>query len=221
MGTTTLDAVPDKPRLRGVLHQWAIGCAVGAGVVLVALSPTPRAAFGSAVFAVSLVTLFTVSATYHRINWAPGPRLWMRRADHASIFVLIAGTYTPVALLGLPAEVGERLLVLIWSAAALGVAVSLFWPKRPKAVTAALALTAGWLMVPYFGDVRRAVGLPVFCLILGGGVAYSLGALAYAAKRPNLKPGVFGYHEFFHAMTLVGASLHYAVVVCVLRATPG
>lgn len=220
MGTTSLDAVPDKPRLRGVLHQWAIGCAVGAGVVLVGMSPTARAAFGSAVFAVSLVTLFTVSATYHRINWAPGPRLWMRRADHASIFVLIAGTYTPVALLGLPADVGERLLVLIWSAAVLGVAVALFWPRRPKVITAALALTVGWLMVPYFGDVRRAVGLGVFCLIVGGGAAYSLGALAYAAKRPNLRPGVFGYHELFHAMTLVGASLHFAAVVSIIRAGP-
>jgi hemolysin III len=213
-------ATPEKPKLRGVLHQWAIGCALGAGVVLVAMAPTLRAGLGAGVFALSLVTLLAVSATYHRVNWAPAAREWMRRLDHASIFLLIAGTYTPVALLGLPPAEGSRLLATIWVAALGGVVLSLFWPSAPKVVTAAVALAVGWVLVPYFEDVRLALGTASFSLLLAGGVAYSLGALAYAGKRPNLKPGVFGYHEAFHAMTLVGASLHFAAILALVRDTP-
>ncbi len=206
-----------KPTLRGVLHQWAIGCAAGAGVVLVAMAPTARSGFGAAIFALSLVTLLSVSATYHRVNWSPRGRVWMRRMDHASIFILIAGTYTPVALLALPQASGTSLLLAIWVAALGGVLVSLFWPTAPKVITAIVALAVGWVMVPYFNDVRLAVGPLSFGLILGGGLAYTLGALAYATKRPNLRPGVFGYHEAFHAMTLVGAAMHFAVIIGIVR----
>lgn len=208
-----------KPRLRGVLHQWAIGVAAGAGLVLVAMAPTLRSGFGSAVFAVSLVTLLSVSATYHRVNWSPPARVWMRRADHASIFLLIAGTYTPVALLALPEATGNQLLMAIWVAATFGIVISLFWPSAPKVITAIVALAVGWVMVPYFNEVRAAVSVPSFALILIGGLAYTAGALAYATKRPNFKPGVFGYHEFFHAMTLVGAACHFACIVGIVRAS--
>lgn len=207
-----------KPRLRGVLHQWAVGGAAGAGVVLVAMSPTLRAGVGAAVFALCLVTLLSVSATYHRVNWSAPARVWMRRADHASIFLLIAGTYTPVALLGLPPSIGNQLLLIVWAAALGGVGVSLFWPGAPKVVTAAIALIVGWVMVPYFNDVLQAVGRVGFALIVAGGVAYSAGAVAYATKRPNLHPGVFGYHELFHAMTLLGAALHFACIIGIIRA---
>lgn len=218
MASAHTEPVESKPKLRGVLHQWAIGCAAGAGLVLVAMAPTIRASFGAAVFALSLVTLLSVSATYHRVNWSPAARVWMRRADHASIFLLIAGTYTPVALLGLPPSSGDGLLLAIWVAASGGIAASLFWPNKPKVVTAIIALGVGWVMVPYFGEVRASVGPVGFALILAGGVAYSIGALAYAGKRPNLSPGVFGYHEAFHAMTLVGAACHFALVIGLVRA---
>lgn len=211
------DQLLAKPTLRGVFHQWAIGCAAGAGVVLVAMAPTARASIAAGIFALSLVTLLTVSATYHRVTWSPAARVWMRRLDHASIFILIAGTYTPVALLALPEASGTSLLVAIWVAAAIGVLVSLFWPGAPKVITAIVAISVGYVMVPYFNDVRQAVGTLMFTLIIGGGVAYTLGALSYATKRPNLVPGVFGYHELFHAMTLVGAALHFAVIIGLVR----
>jgi hemolysin III len=218
MGTTA--AVPglQKPKLRGVLHQWAAVFAVGAGVVLVAMAPTPRTRTACALYALSLVALFTISATYHRVNWAPRGRAWMRRADHAAIFLLIAGTYTPVLMLGLPPAVGDPLMLFLYTGALLGILQSLFWVAAPKWVTAALAVAVGWTMVPYFGDVYRAVG-PFACgLIVAGGVAYTAGALAYAFKRPNPAPGVFGYHEVFHALTLVGAGLHFALVLGLVRA---
>lgn len=208
-----------KPTLRGVLHQWAAPLSLGAGMVLVALAPTVRAALGCAVFALSLVTLFTVSATYHRVTWQPNARAWMRRADHASIFILIAGTYTPIALLALPPGVGTRLFWIVWAGALAGILQSLFWVHAPKALTALLAVAVGWSIVPYIGEVRHLVAPLILALIALGGVAYTIGAAAYAAKRPNFKPGVFGYHELFHALTLVGALLHFSAVILLVRGT--
>ncbi len=207
-----------KPLLRGVLHTFAAAIAAGAGATLVSFTPGVRESVAVAVFAVSLVSLFTVSATYHRINWSVGGRAWMRRADHASIFVLIAGTYTPIAMLGLPRETGTQLMFAIWGGAVLGVLQSLFWVHAPKFVAAVLALAVGWTLVPYVGDVRRAYGDGVLALILGGGVAYSLGAVAYATRRPALWPKVFGYHEVFHALTLVGATMHFIAVRAIVVA---
>ena len=202
-----------KPRLRGVLHQIGAAVAVGAGLVLVRLSPSGRTSVAVAIFVASLVTLFAVSATYHRIQWSAGTRKWLRRADHASIFVLIAGTYTPIAMLGLPPAVGNRLLIAIWSGALLGVLQSLFWIQAPKALTAVLAIAVGWTVVPFIGAVRGAYGDTVMALLAAGGIAYSLGAVAYATKRPRLWPSVFGYHELFHLLTLVGAALHLEAVL--------
>ncbi len=207
----------EKPKLRGVLHQWAAVWALGAGVALAAMAPTGRIAFAVGLYALSLVALFTVSATYHRVQWSVEARARMRRADHASIFLLIAGTYTPVAMIALPAEVGNRLLLAIWIGAAVGVLQSLFWVHAPKVLTAVLAVAVGWTMVPYFGEVRRALDLGTLLLLGIGGLAYTVGAVAYAAKRPNPKPGVFGYHEVFHLLTLVGAATHFAAVVLIVR----
>ncbi|MFY0568223.1 PAQR family membrane homeostasis protein TrhA [Archangium lansingense] len=209
-----------KPRMRGVLHQFAAAVALGAGLVLISMAPSERSATAAALFAVSLVTLFTVSATYHRVNWSVPARAWMRRMDHASIFVLIAGTYTPVALIGLPGAAGNNLLLAVWSGALLGVLKSLFWVNAPKAVTAALAVGVGWTLVPYFNEVRRSLGMTELALILMGGVAYTVGAVAYASKRPKLQPEVFGYHEVFHALTIVGAVLHFVAVLLLVRSAP-
>jgi hemolysin III len=209
-----------KPLWRGVLHQFAAGVALGAGLVLVSMAPSARSALAAALFAASLVTLFTVSATYHRVNWSVPARAWMRRMDHASIFVLIAGTYTPVALIGLPRAAGNSLLLAVWVGALLGVLQSLFWVHAPKVVTAALALGVGWTLVPYLREALNALGAMQLTIILLGGVAYTLGAVAYALKRPNPRPGVFGYHEVFHALTLVGAGLHFTVVLLLVRSAP-
>jgi hemolysin III len=216
-----MSALPEaagKPRLRGVLHQWAASCALGAGVVLISMAPTRRTAAAAALYALSLVVLFAISATYHRVSWSARARAWMRRLDHASIFLLIAGTYTPVAMVGLAEDSGNSLLLAIWGGALVGVLQSLFWVKAPKALTAALAVAVGWTMVPYLAEARRALGVGEMSLLVGGGVVYTLGALAYALKRPDPRPGVFGYHEVFHALTIVGAALHFAAVLSIVRA---
>jgi hemolysin III len=215
------DSSSAKPTLRGVLHHSAAFFAAGAGFVLVAMSPNLRTAVATGVFSLSLVTLFTVSAIYHRVQWkAKRARAYMRRADHASIFVLIAGTYTPVALLGLGGEDGRRLFIMIWIGAIAGVALSLFWVKAPKVLTAVVAVAMGWMIVPYFSQVRRLLG-PELWLILAGGIAYTIGAVIYAIRRPNPWPRTFGYHEVFHALTIVGALLHFAAIVQIVRALPG
>jgi hemolysin III len=214
---STLPEAAGKPKLRGVLHQWAASCALGAGAVLIAMAPTRRTAAAAALYALSLVVLFAISATYHRVNWSVRARAWMRRLDHASIFLLIAGTYTPVAMVGLAEDTGNSLLLAIWGGALVGVLQSLFWVNAPKVLTAALAVAVGWTLVPYFAEARRALGVAEVSLIVTGGVVYTLGALAYAAKRPVLRPGVFGYHEVFHALTIVGAVLHFAAVLKIVR----
>jgi hemolysin III len=210
-------AAPVKPLLRGSLHAAAAWFALGSGTVLVAMASDMRAAIAGAVYALSLFALFTISAIYHRVQWKSViARARMRRADHASIFVLIAGTYTPISLLGLGADDGRRLLILIWTGAIAGVVLSLSWITAPKALIAALAVAVGWTITPYIDEVRHMLGGDLW-LIFAGGIAYTLGAIVYAMKRPDPWPHVFGYHEVFHALTLVGAALHLAVIVRIVR----
>jgi hemolysin III len=209
------EALPDKPRLRGVIHQWSFFVALAGGLVLVATAPTTRATWGALIYALSLATLLGVSATYHRVSWQPGPRLWMRRLDHSAIFVLIAGTYTPLCL-ALP-DGGALALAMIWGLAALGTLKSVLWPLAPKALVAALCVAMGWggvLLVPTIQARSGAWGLAA---VLAGGVLYSVGAVIYAAKRPNPVPGVFGYHEVFHALVVAAAALHFGVMTQVVQ----
>lgn len=217
MSAVAAVAPPVKPTLRGVIHHWSAVAAFGAGAVLVGLAPTARASLAALVYALSVCTLLTVSAVYHRPTWAPGPRAFMRRLDHASIFILIAGTYTPLCRLGLTDAVGSRLLLWVWVAALAGVLQSIFWVHAPKPVTAALYLFVGWTVVPYFGAVRAALSTAHLALLLAGGIVYSLGAVTYALRRPNPVPGVFGYHEVFHAMTVVACACHYTLVADLVR----
>jgi hemolysin III len=202
--------------MRGVLHQEAAWLALGAGSVLIAMARTVEAAVAAGIYAASLVVQFAVSSIYHRVQWGAQARALMRRADHSSIFILIAGTYTPIALLGLAGDDGRRLLITIWLGAALGVALSLFWVNAPKPLVAIIAIALGWTIVPYFGEVHSLLGWSVW-LVLAGGIAYTVGALVYAARRPDPFPRVFGYHEIFHVLTIVGAVLHFAVIVRIVR----
>lgn len=198
--------------LRGFLHQCAAFVALGAGAVLLRACPNERTRWATAVFALSLVWLFGVSATYHRVDWSEAARARMRRLDHASIFVLIAGTYTPIALLGLP-NGGGSLLWYAWGGALLGVLSSVFWIRAPKWVLAGLCVAVGWTLTPYLGDLYRNLDRSAFALVMLGGLPYTLGAVAYATKRPNPLPTIFGYHEVFHALTLVGATCHFAAIM--------
>jgi hemolysin III len=207
-----------KPSLRGVLHQWAAVYALGAGTALVVLAPSAQARVAAAIYSASLVLLLTISAVYHRFQWTLRVRTWLRRADHASIFLLIGGSYTPIAMIALGGEAGQHLLIVIWCGVVLGVLVSMLWPGAPKWVSAALAIAVGWTIVPYLGAIGRALDTSQIWLIALGGIAYTVGALVYALKRPNPWPRDFGYHEVFHVLTLVGAGLHLAAVLLIVRA---
>jgi hemolysin III len=202
----------ERPTLRGVLHQAGALAALCAGVFLVIGSSSARAAWACAAFTASHVVQLTVSALYHRVMWSTEARARMRRADHAMIFVLIAGSATPFALLSMPADLGAKLLWLFWVGAAVGVIITLGWPKKPKWMMPVLCITLGWAGAPWWLDERATLDTLTVSLIASAGVVYSLGALCYAFKRPNLVPGVFGYHELFHALTIVAAVMNFIAV---------
>jgi len=209
-------AVPEKPLLRGVSHEVASAFALAGGVALVRGADGARASAAAAVYAAALTALFGVSALYHRPRWGDRARLLLRRLDHAAIFVLIAGTYTPICLL--LGEPGRVLLASVWAGAVVGVALSIAWPMAPKALVAALCVALGWAVVPVLPALRAAIGAGGLALLLVGGLAYTAGAVVYAARRPDPFPRVFGYHEIFHALVIVAALLHYAAVAAVVGA---
>lgn len=205
--------VPTKPLWRGVIHQVFFFVALAAGVALVAAAPG-RARWAAAVYAASLVALLGVSALYHRRNWRPRPRVWMRRLDHSAIFVLIAGTYTPLC-----AATADRValaLWLVWGCAALGALKSMLWPYAPKWLVASLCVAMGWGGVVLTPALAARTGASGVSLMAAGGLLYSVGALVYALRRPNPFPGVFGYHEVFHALVVAAAACHFVLVALLL-----
>jgi hemolysin III len=206
------DAAPirTKPRLRGVVHLVAAIAAVPAMVVLFVHAHT-GAGGGAAVYGASLISLLTISAVYHTPFWAPEIRAVLRRVDHAMIYFLIAGSYTPLCL-ALGGTAANVLLPIVWIGAVLGVLKSIFWVKAPRFLTAAIYVVLGWSAAPYFSDFSTILGPAVMWLLATGGIIYTLGALIYARKRPNPVPRVFGYHEVFHLMVVVAAGCHYAAV---------
>jgi len=202
-----------KPRLRGVSHQFAFFAALGAGAVLIATATSVRALVATAVYAATLAALFGVSATYHRVNWGARARAVWRRLDHATIFVFIAGTYTPLCLLAIGGSTGARLLALVWCGAALGALQAVFWTRAPRVLAAALYVALGWLLVTWWPHVRGAVDDITRGLIIAGGLLYTTGAVVYATKRPDPAPRVFGYHEIFHALVIVASICHFVAVM--------
>lgn len=201
-----------KPRLRGVLHQYAFFVSLAGGTGLVFASPTQRAQVAAAVYASALAGLFAASALYHRITWSPKSRRWMRRLDHSMIFVLIAGTYTPFALLLLSDVHAAMVLGMVWLAALSGMLLKLAWIDAPKWVTAAVAVAIGWAVVAASPDLAGSAGPLAVALTIAGGVLYTTGALIYALKRPDPVPSVFGYHELFHALVIAAAAVHFLVI---------
>ena len=201
-----------KPRLRGVSHEWGAYLAGLAGIVLVALAPGTGAAWAAGIYSLSLVALLGISALYHRPTWQPDARAIMRRLDHSAIFILVAGTYTPICMLVLGDRGGSFLLGLVWAGAGLGVAQSIFWPKAPKPLVALLCVALGWVAVWEWTRLTTLLTLQVLLFIATGGILYTLGAIAYSARRPDPWPDVFGYHEIFHALVLAAAVLHFIAV---------
>lgn len=201
-----------KPRLRGWLHAATFPIALVAGIVLVCLVPGASTKLAAGVYALSAALLFGVSAVYHRGTWSPRVNEVLKRFDHANIFIIIAGSNTPFALLLLPPEEARALLAVVWGGALVGVAVRLLWAGAPRWAFVPLYLLLGWAAVLWLPDYARTGGPAVLTLIIVGGLLYSLGAVVYGTKRPNPSPRYFGFHEVFHAFTLAAfATQHVGV----------
>jgi hemolysin III len=208
-------AVPEarvKPRLRGVFHQYAFFVSLASGTLLVLLATTTRATVAAAIYAASVSALFGVSALYHRVTWAPQARRRMRRLDHSMIFLLIAGTYTPVALLVLQHTLATVVLAVVWAGAAAGVVLELAWSRAPRWLGGTVYLALGWVAVVATPQLFARLGVTGGLLIVAGGLAYSAGAAVYARRRPDPAPAVFGYHEVFHLLVIAGVAAHYLAI---------
>jgi hemolysin III len=205
------------PRLRGVLHQWAFFAALAAGVTLVALADGLRERFAAWVYATALAAMFGASALYHRVDWrSPVRQAWARRCDHAAIFLFIAGTYTPFALLAFEGALPAVMLVTIWVAAALGLAVNLAWIDGPRWITAVAYLSVGWVGVIAAPQLFTEVDLAAAVLVVVGGGLYSVGAAVYAFRWPDPFPTMFGFHELFHLLVVAAAVTQFVAVSLVV-----
>jgi hemolysin III len=205
-------AAPVKPRLRGVSHQYAFFVSLGCGVGLILAASGGRARIAATIYAVAVSGLLGTSALYHRLNWRPAARRWMRRLDHTMIFVLIAGTYTPVALLALRGSLASAILIAVWAGALAGVVFKLVWIDAPKWLLAAVYVVLGLVSGAIVGELPAAIGWLGAAGLALGGLLYIVGAVIYASGRPNPWPRIFGYHEVFHALVIAAAALHYAVI---------
>jgi hemolysin III len=201
-----------KPRLRGWLHAGMAPLALAAGVVLISLAATPAGVVGGAVFLTASVLLFGTSGVYHRGTWGTRGQAILRRMDHSNIYVFIAATYTPLALILLDGPSRVVLLIVSWSAAVAGLCFRLLWLSAPRWLYTVLYIVMGWTALGWLGAFYQAGGLAIVILILAGGICYTLGAIVYARKRPNLSPTWFGYHEIFHVGTIAGFVCHYLAI---------
>jgi hemolysin III len=202
-----------KPKLRGVSHEWAFFISLGFGAALVILADSPKATLAAAIYAVSLSALLGTSALYHRVNWTrPHVRQWMRRLDHSMIFFLIAGTYTPFALLVLEGTLAQAILAVVWIGAVAGAIVEMIWIDHPKWASALIYLSLGWVAVATFPELWTSMGAAGTLLVAAGGLLYTAGAVVYAIQRPNPNPAIFGYHEVFHLLVIAAAIAHFSAV---------
>ena len=215
--TDAVAAAPsEKPFLRGVSHGLALFVALLGLAALVRAAETPQATAAASVYGASLATMFALSALYHLPTWSPARRRFVRRLHHAAIFLLIAGTYTPLCL-ALPPARGLPLLAFAWTGAVFGMVQAVMYPDAPKYLVVPIYLGLGWAIFPLLSAVRAAVGTNGLMLLAAGGIAYSVGALIYWARRPDPFPRVFGYHELFHLLVIAAAACHFAVVLPVVR----
>jgi hemolysin III len=202
-----------KPKLRGVSHEWAFFTSLGLGAALIFAADTTEATLAVTIYALSLSALFGTSALYHRVNWKrPRARAWMRRLDHTMIFFLIAGTYTPFALLVLDGPIADAILAVVWIGAIAGAIVEMLWTTHPKWVGALIYLSLGWVAIAAAPAMWNSMGVAGMLLIAAGGALYTAGAVIYAVQRPNPNPAVFGYHEIFHLLVIAAAGFHFAAV---------
>ncbi|MFG2135694.1 hemolysin III family protein [Streptomyces sp. NPDC048650] len=211
---------PLKPRLRGWLHAGMFPAALLSGVLLTALADSPRGRLACAIYTLSACLLFGISALYHRGNWSPRTDGILRRLDHANIFLIIAGTYTPLTMLLVPGTRGQVLLWAVWAAALAGIAFRVFWVGAPRWLYTPCYIAMGWAAVFFLPDFLRTGGVAVLVLVIVGGLLYSAGGVIYGIKRPNPSPRWFGFHEVFHSLTLAAFIVHYVGISLVAYSHP-
>ncbi|WP_307372734.1 hemolysin III family protein [Microbacterium sp. W4I4] len=214
MDAAAADAVEIKPTWRGWIHAGTFPVAVVAGIVLIVVAQGAPAKWAAAVFMTTSLLLFGNSAVYHRFDWGPKVKGVLKRIDHANILLLIAGTYTPLAVLALDPQKGMLLLVLVWSGALLGILFRVFWINAPRWLYVALYLVLGWAAVMYMADLLRA-NVAMMVLVCVGGILYTVGAVIYAMKKPNPWPGRFGFHEIFHVCTVLAFLCHWTACLLI------
>ncbi len=205
-------AVSERPLLRGVLHEVGLGAALVVGTLLIVGADGGRSSVAAAAFAGSVALMLAASTLYHRVRWQPRARLWMRRVDHAGIYVLIAGTYTAVGLVCLHGALESTVLGIVWAGALVATLVKFCWVEAPKWLSVVIALSLGWVGIAAMPQLEESAGAAAVALLLAGGVAYTVGAIVYARRRPDPIPKVFGYHELFHALTLVAIACQYVAI---------
>jgi hemolysin III len=212
--------LPLKPLLRGWLHAGMFPAVLVAGILLTALADSGRGRLACAVYTLTACLLFGVSALYHRGDWSPRVHAVLRRLDHANIFLIIAGTYTPFAILLLPGGTGAVLLWGVWAAAAVGIAFRVLWVGAPRWLYTPCYLAMGWAAVFFLPDFLRTGGVAVLVLLVAGGLLYSAGGLVYGLRRPDPSPRYFGFHEVFHSLTLAAFVVHYVGISLVAYRHP-
>ena len=212
-------AVPEKPRLRGRIHQAALFVAVPAGAVLVVMARGTVATTVAVLYAMSLSAVFGASAAYHRGRWSERARRWMKRLDHSMIFVLIAGSYTPVSVLVLQGPWEVVLLSVVWAGAAAGITLKMVRPDGLSILTSILYMALGWLALVALPQLFRGMEAAELALMVSGGLLYTAGAIVFASRRPDPRPATFGYHEVWHAFQVAAAACHYAMILLILRSS--
>lgn len=218
LGSAALDARPRpvKPRLRGHIHFWSFVASVSTGAVLIALAAATvsvRAVLATAIYSVTVLGLFGVSALYHRRSWVSRrAEYWMNRLDHSMIYLFIAGSYTPFAVLGMPERIGTVVLAVVWGGAVTGVVLKMVWRTAPRWLSAPVYIALGWVAVFVLPDILATAGVAALVLLCAGGLLYTLGGVVYALRRPDPWPLTFGYHEIFHSCTVLAAICHYIAI---------
>ena len=200
-----------KPKLRGIFHELAFYSSLGLGFALVLTADDGRPRIAATVFAACVAGCFGASALYHRPTWSPAVRAWLARLDHAGVYLLIAGTYTPFGLLVMSTDWAVPVLSVVWSGALTAILLKLFWYRTPKRLSASIALALGWVGAAAFSQLLK-LELPGLLLVVAGGLLYSAGAIVYVRRRPDPLPEVLGYHEVFHALTVAAAGCQYAAI---------
>jgi hemolysin III len=210
--------MPPRPRMRGRIHQVAFFVSIPAGLVLVKIAQGAAATAVAVIYAVSLSAVFGASAAYHRGAWSPRARRWMKRMDHSLIFVLIAGSYTPVSVLALQGPWEAVVLSIVWTMAAVGITLKMVSPDGLSVLSATLYMVMGWFALVAAPQLVRGMEPAELILLVSGGLLYTAGAIVFATRRPDPRPEVFGYHEIWHSFMVAAAGCHYVMILLVLRA---